>query len=194
MSDASEPDTDAWARACAEDLAAERDRRRSERASTPGSAASELGRLVDSVADRLAEFAAPLAGAAGETAGRRAAESATEQWTRSLAEGAKSVLGPLAQRNPQVLDHLTAAGSELVSAYRAAVESQEQRWTRPDSEPGTSAADSATDTQEVTVTREPEDGGDGRPRQDSPGSDASQNATGDEDDDGPPHTERIDLD
>lgn len=187
MSDSTEPDADAWAEACAEDLAAERSRRREQYGSTEGSAASELGRLVDSVADRIAEFAAPLAGAAGESAGRRAAESAAEQWARQLAEGAKSVLGPVAERNPQVLEHLAAAGSELMSAYRAAVSDQEQRWTK---------RSTTAEEREVTVIRD--DAPAPREAAEDPAAETTRTSgdsrDGDNDGDDPPGTERIDLD
>lgn len=182
MSDATEPDADAWAEACAEDLAAERARRREEHGSTEGSAASELGKLVDSVADRIAEFAAPLAGAAGEAAGRRAAESAAEQWARQLADGAKSVLGPVTERNPQVLEHLAAAGAELMSAYRAAVTDQEGRWTKPDA---------SGEAREVTITRETDtDTATGA----EAATDTGAKSGGRDDGEDPPSTERIDLD
>lgn len=46
-------DDDAWAQACAEDLAAEKARRRAEYGPPPGSAAEELRKLVDAVADKV---------------------------------------------------------------------------------------------------------------------------------------------
>ena len=43
----SDADADAWAKACAEDLAEEKARRRAQHGPPPGSAAEELRRLVD---------------------------------------------------------------------------------------------------------------------------------------------------
>ncbi|WP_171171170.1 DUF5304 family protein [Streptomyces sp. I05A-00742] len=114
------PDPDAWEKACAEDLAAERARRR-ERAGqdpAPGSAAEELRKLVEAVADKVSSLQLPLAGAA--------AQGAVQQ----VVERAKAVVEPVIERNPDVFDHLASAGSELLAAYRAAVRGQEQRWTR----------------------------------------------------------------
>lgn len=203
MSDSTDPEGDAWAKACAEDLAAEQSRRQQRYGSEPGSAASELGKLVDSVAQRIAEFTTPLAGAAGETAGRRAAESAAEQWTRQLADGAKAVLGPVAERNPKVLEHLAAAGSELLSAYQAAVSGQEQRWTKQDAtsvavtrddEPESDAETPATADAAPGVTK-PTDATADRDATDGD-RDRGDRDNGDDRDDGddPPGTERVDLD
>ncbi len=36
---------------------------------------------------------------------------------------------PVIERNPDVFDHLAAAGNELLAAYRSAVQAQERRWT-----------------------------------------------------------------
>lgn len=47
-------DDDAWAKACAEDLEAEKARRRAQHGPPPGSAAEELRKLVDAVADKVA--------------------------------------------------------------------------------------------------------------------------------------------
>ncbi|UGY90916.1 DUF5304 family protein [Streptomyces gobiensis] len=129
MSDATEPEADAWAAACAEDLAAEQARRREQYGAPPGSAGEELRKLVDTVAEKLADIAGPLTGAAGKAAGQAAAENA-EKLARQLAEDAKSVAQPFVERNPEVFGHLAAAGSELLAAYRAAVEGHEQRWTK----------------------------------------------------------------
>ncbi|MEU6082024.1 DUF5304 domain-containing protein [Streptomyces sp. NPDC047108] len=127
MSDATErpgadaadaPDADAWAKACAEDLAAERARRRAEHGAPAGSAAEELRKLADAVAEKLSSFQVPLAGAT--------AAGAVQQ----LLAQAKAAVEPVVERNPQVFDHLAAAGSELLAAYRAVVEGQERRWTR----------------------------------------------------------------
>ncbi|MBU7599517.1 DUF5304 domain-containing protein [Streptomyces sp. P38-E01] len=208
-----EPDGSAWAEACAEDLAAERARRREQAGERPASAADEFGRLVDSVARRISDFTTPLAGAAGESAGRRAAESTAEQWSRQLAEGAKELLGPVVERNPRVLEHLAAAGSELLSAYQAAVSGHEQRWTRQeaasvrvprDDEPAAPTSGPAPcgqageeprkqDGEEAASGEEPRAAGragDGE-RAGSVGGEEPSGGPGGDD---PPATERIDLD
>ncbi|GGP69467.1 DUF5304 domain-containing protein [Streptomyces abikoensis] len=112
------PDPDAWERACAEDLAAENTRRAAGGpGEQPGSAAEELRRLVEAVAGKVTAQL-PLAGAAAQGA------------VREIVETAKAAAQPVIERNPQVFDHLAAAGSELLAAYRAAVTGQEARWTR----------------------------------------------------------------
>ncbi|MFD5816337.1 DUF5304 domain-containing protein [Streptomyces sp. NPDC127038] len=126
-------DDDAWATACAEDLAAEKARRRAQHGPPPGSAAEELRKLVDAVADRLSGLQSPLFGAvAGGTA---------QQVVNQVVQQAKAAVEPVLERNPEVFDHLAAAGSELLAAYRSAVENQERRWTTRstdsrDDEPG----------------------------------------------------------
>ncbi|MCX4727090.1 DUF5304 domain-containing protein [Streptomyces sp. NPDC090052] len=120
MSEATEqPDTDsdAWAKACAEDLAAEKARRRAQYGSPEGSAADELKKLFEAVADKVSDFQSSLPG--------MAAQGAVQQFLSQ----AKSVVEPVVERNPDVFDHLAAAGGELLAAYRSAVEKQEQRWT-----------------------------------------------------------------
>jgi hypothetical protein len=114
-------DADAWATACAEDLAAEKARRRARYGPPPGSAAEELKKLVDTVADKLSGLQTPLFGAA--TSG------AAQQMVRQVVQQAKAAVEPVIERNPDVFDHLAAAGSELLAAYRSAVEAQESRWT-----------------------------------------------------------------
>ncbi|MGW8987043.1 DUF5304 domain-containing protein [Streptomyces parvus] len=111
-------DGDAWADACAEDLAAEKARRRAQYGPPPGSAAEELRKLVDAVADKVSSLQTPLLGVA--------AQGAVQQAIRQ----ARSAVEPVIERNPQVFDHLAAAGNELLAAYRSAVEGQESRWTR----------------------------------------------------------------
>ncbi|WP_351228303.1 DUF5304 domain-containing protein [Streptomyces sp. NPDC002133] len=121
MSDATERpavDADAWAEACAEDLEAERARRRERYGPQPGSAAEELRRLMDAVADKMSSLQNPLFG--------MAAQGTVQQ----LISQAKAAVEPVIERNPQVFDHLAAAGNELLAAYRSAVEGQERRWTR----------------------------------------------------------------
>ncbi|MCM2576415.1 DUF5304 domain-containing protein [Streptomyces meridianus] len=148
MSDATErpeadrnrADADAWAQACAEDLAAEKQRRRRREGAEPGSPAEELRRLADAVADRIGALRTPYG---------MAAQEAVQQ----LVTQARAAVEPVVERNPEVFGHLAAAGSELLAAYRAAVEGQERRWTRGTPADGT-----------------------------------------DRGDDGPPGTERIDLD
>ncbi|MEW1721319.1 DUF5304 domain-containing protein [Streptomyces sp. NPDC093109] len=130
MSDPTERDAadpDAWASACAEDLEAEKARRRATYGPPPGSAAEELRKLVDAVADKVSALQNPLFG--------MAAQGAVQQFIQQ----AKAAVEPVIERNPDVFDHLAAAGGELLAAYRSAVESQETRWTRgdtPDAAPG----------------------------------------------------------
>lgn len=130
MSDATERpvDDDAWASACAEDLEAEKARRRAQYGTPPGSAAEELRRLLDAVADKVSSFQTSVPGIA--------AQSAVQQ----LVSQAKSAVEPVIERNPEIFDHLVAAGGELLAAYRSAVEGHERRWAqRPyDSAGGTS--------------------------------------------------------
>ncbi|MBW5424319.1 hypothetical protein GKQ77_22575 [Streptomyces sp. BG9H] len=144
MSDASErevprveaeaaADADAWEKACAEDLAAERARRRAEYGPQPGSAAEELRKLVDAVSDKLSGLQSPLLGAVGQ--------GVVEQTVKQVVQQAKAVVEPVIERNPDVFDHLAAAGSELLAAYRSAVEKQETRWTRGDGADGADTKD-----------------------------------------------------
>ncbi|MFJ8488135.1 DUF5304 domain-containing protein [Streptomyces sp. NPDC094038] len=114
-------DDDAWATACAEDLEAEKARRRTQYGPTPGSAAEELRRLVDAVADKLSGIQTPLLGAV--------AGPAAQQVVRQVVQQAKNAVEPVLERNPDVFDHLAAAGSELLAAYRSAVRTHETRWT-----------------------------------------------------------------
>ncbi|MFE2762873.1 DUF5304 domain-containing protein [Streptomyces halstedii] len=130
-------DDDAWAQACAEDLEAEKARRKAAYGPPPGSAAEELRKLFDAVADKVSTLQSPLLGAA--------AQGTVQQVIRQ----AKSAVGPVIERNPDVFDHLAAAGNELLAAYRSAVEGQEARWTQgTDGASGTApgAADAAGGT------------------------------------------------
>ncbi|MGW7413316.1 DUF5304 domain-containing protein [Streptomyces sp. NPDC054863] len=111
-------DADAWATACEEDLAAEKARRRAQYGPQSGSAAEELRRLMDAVADKVSSFQSPLLG--------MAAQGVAQQFVQQ----AKAVVEPVVERNPQVFDHLAAAGNELLAAYRSAVAGHEQRWTK----------------------------------------------------------------
>ncbi|MFF4271729.1 DUF5304 domain-containing protein [Streptomyces sp. NPDC001536] len=115
-------DADAWATACAEDLAAEKARRRAEYGQPPGSAAEELRKLVDAVTDKLSSIQSPLFGAV--------AGPAAQQVVHQVVQQAKAAVEPVIERNPDVFDHLAAAGNELLAAYRSAVQAQEQRWTQ----------------------------------------------------------------
>ncbi|BCK71801.1 hypothetical protein Srufu_057540 [Streptomyces libani subsp. rufus] len=117
-----EPDADAWSTACAEDLAAEKARHRAAHGPQPGSAAEELRKLAEAVSDKLAGIQLP--GALGGIA----AQGAVNQ----LFKQAKAAVEPVIERNPDIFDHLAAAGSELLAAYRSAVEGSERRWTRED--------------------------------------------------------------
>ncbi|GAA2962215.1 MULTISPECIES: DUF5304 domain-containing protein [Streptomycetaceae] len=111
-------DDDAWAEACAEDLEAERARRRAQHGPRPGSTAEELRKLLDAVADKVSSYRSPLLG--------MAAQGTVQQVIRQ----ARSAVEPVIERNPDLFDHLAAAGNELLAAYRSAVEGQESRWTR----------------------------------------------------------------
>jgi hypothetical protein len=117
-------DADAWATACAEDLAAEKERRRAEYGPPPGSAAEELRKLVDNVAEKLSGLQSPLLGGI--------AGPAAQQVVKQVVQQAKAAVEPVIERNPDVFDHLAAAGGELLAAYRSAVQAQEQRWSRRD--------------------------------------------------------------
>ncbi|MGN9760441.1 DUF5304 domain-containing protein [Streptomyces sp. SD31] len=121
-------DADAWATACAEDLAAEKARRRAQHGPPPGSAAEELRKLVDTVADKLSTLQSPLLGAV--------AGPAAQQVVKQVVEQAKAAVEPVIERNPDVFDHLAAAGTELLAAYRSAVQAQERRWTTGDQDLG----------------------------------------------------------
>ncbi|MEU3608711.1 DUF5304 domain-containing protein [Streptomyces sp. NPDC035033] len=118
-------DPDAWAEACAEDLKAEKARRRAEHGTEPGSPAEEFRKLFEAVAEKVTGglgAAAPLFG------GQNAAGAA--EVVKGLVNQAKAAVEPVIERNPQVFDHLAAAGGELLAAYRSAVEGHETRWTR----------------------------------------------------------------
>ncbi|WP_329216457.1 DUF5304 domain-containing protein [Streptomyces sp. NBC_01485] len=114
-------DADAWATATAEDLAAEKARRRDRHGPPPGSAAEELRRFVDAVGEKLSSIQSPLLGAV--------AGPAAQQVVRQVVQQAKAAVDPVIERNPDVFDHLAAAGTELLAAYRSAVQTQERRWT-----------------------------------------------------------------
>ncbi|WP_372348744.1 DUF5304 domain-containing protein [Streptomyces sp. KL116D] len=154
MSDATEQpaphvDADAWEKACAEDLAAEQARRRAEHGAPPGSAAEELRRLVDAVTEKLSSVQAPFLGAV--------AQGTAEQVAKQVVRQARSVVEPVIERNSDVFDHLAAAGSELLAAYRSAVEGQERRWTQRSTEP--TATGDAKDAEGSTNPKDEGPGG-----------------------------------
>lgn len=118
MSEAPSPreprtDPDAWSTACAEDTAEQASKRRVRQAYQPGSPADELRKLADAVAGKVQELRNPLVGLPAQ----------------ALISQAKSVLGQARNRNPDLFDHLAAAGSELLAAYRSAVDNHERGWT-----------------------------------------------------------------
>ncbi|MEV6328266.1 DUF5304 domain-containing protein [Streptomyces sp. NPDC051909] len=152
-------DSDAWARACAEDLEAEKARRRATRGEEPGSPAEEFRKLFEAVTDKLSgALGGPLAGPA---AGQAAAT------VKEVVNQAKALVEPVIERNPQVFDHLAAAGNELLAAYRSAVQGQEARWTRGDTRQATGAEPKAgPDTPakgDGTSDGKPDDGPDEAP-------------------------------
>ncbi|MFD3517306.1 DUF5304 domain-containing protein [Streptomyces sp. NPDC058657] len=130
-------DADAWAAACEEDLAAERARRRAQYGPQTGSAAEELRRLMDAVSEKVSSLQSPLFG--------MAAQGMAQQFVQQ----AKAAVEPVVARNPEVFDHLAAAGNELLAAYRSAVAGHEQRWTQ-DSAASADSAKSAPDRTEKT--------------------------------------------
>ncbi len=75
------------------------------------------------MADRLT-----VSGAAGPLIGM-AAQGAAQKMVRQAVQQAKAAVEPVIERNPDVFDHLAAAGSELLAAYRSAIFTQERRWT-----------------------------------------------------------------
>lgn len=106
------PDADAWSKACAEDVAEQASKRRVQQAYQPGSAADELRKLADVVAEKVQELGSPVVGLPAQ----------------ALISQARSVLGQARDRNPELFDHLAAAGNELIAAYRAAVDNHGRRW------------------------------------------------------------------
>lgn len=182
-SDVRAVDADAWATACAEDLEAEKARRRARYGPPPASAAEELRKLADVVAekfDRLTGLGSPLFGAV--------AGPAAQQVVRQVVQQAKAAVEPVVDRNPDVFDHLAAAGNELLAAYRSAVQDQERRWTTRDTRPWD--PDEAKDAEDA---EDPADGTDGnRERDGDGGTDGDHRRDrGDEPGSG---GERIDLD
>lgn len=143
-------DDEAWAEACAEDLAAEKERRRSQGAGAgagTGTAAEELFKLFEAVADKVSSLNNPLITAAAQDT------------VRQFVNQAKTAAKPVIERNPEVFDHLAAAGSELLAAYRSAVEGHERRWTRDERTAGTGGRDAREGTEKGTDQRGDEGGG-----------------------------------
>ncbi|WP_165953901.1 DUF5304 family protein [Streptomyces sp. 8K308] len=140
-------DEEAWASACAEDLAAERERRRREYGDEPppatGDAVRELRRLAEAITDQLGRLGGSLGGlGAGAGAG--------------FAAQARAAVEPVLERNAEAIQHLANAGQELLAAYRAAVLSHEQRWTREAERPS-SDAESGEPAAPAADPEEPED-------------------------------------
>jgi hypothetical protein len=118
MSEAKDrPDADAWAKASAEDIAAEHARRRAQAGQAPGSPADELRRLAEAVGDVVTERLATLRNPAVQMA------------AQGVISQVRSVVEPIKERNPDLFDHLSTAGAELLAAYRSAVAGAEARWT-----------------------------------------------------------------
>jgi uncharacterized protein DUF5304 len=118
MSEATDrPDADAWAKASAEDTASEHARRRAQAGQAPGGAADELRRLAEAVGEAVQDRLATLRNPAVQMA------------AQSVVSQVRSVVEPIVDRNPDVFDHLSAAGAELLAAYRSAVTRAEARWT-----------------------------------------------------------------
>ncbi|MFF0165069.1 DUF5304 family protein [Streptomyces prasinus] len=179
-------DADAWATACAEDLDAERARRRARYGPPPASAAEELRKLVDVVAekfDRLTGLGSPLLGAV--------AGPAAQQAVRQVVQQARAAVEPVVERNPDVFDHLAAAGNELLAAYRSAVQDQERRWTTRDTRPWD--PDEAKDADGAKGTEKAEDTADGSRERDGDGGTGGDHRR-DRGDEPGPGGERIDLD
>jgi Family of unknown function (DUF5304) len=109
MSEATDrPDADAWAKASAEDIAA---------GQGAGSAGEELRRLAEAVGEAVNDRLATLRNPAVQLA------------AQGVISQVRSVVEPIKDRNPDLFDHLTAAGAELLAAYRSAVAGAESRWT-----------------------------------------------------------------
>ncbi|MFD8642815.1 DUF5304 domain-containing protein [Streptomyces zaomyceticus] len=178
-------DSDAWAKACAEDLEAEKARRRAQRGAEPGSPAEEFRKLFEAVAGKVSGgLGNPLL--AGQAA----------QTVQQLVNQAKAVVEPVIERNPQVFDHLAAAGSELLAAYRSAVESHESRWTRGEKVTPDDPADPRRDADGPRADEhEDKAGADGEKGENKPGADG-EDGRGDDrkGDEGPGTGQHIDLD
>ncbi|SDC22917.1 DUF5304 domain-containing protein [Streptomyces prasinopilosus] len=179
-------DADAWATACAEDLEAEKARRRARYGPPPASAAEELRKLADVVAekfDRLTGLGSPLFGAVAGPAAQQAVRQAVQQ--------ARAVVEPVVERNPDVFGHLAAAGNELLAAYRSAVQDQERRWTTRGPRPWD--PDEAGDAGDARGTGKAADAADGSGARGGDGGPDGDHRR-DRGDEPGPGGERIDLD
>ncbi|MEU3145173.1 MULTISPECIES: DUF5304 domain-containing protein [unclassified Streptomyces] len=175
-------DADAWATACAEDLEAESARRRARYGPPPASAAEELRKLVDVVAEKFDQLTGGRSPLFGAVAG-----PAAQQAVRQVVQQAKAAVEPVVERNPDVFDHLAAAGNELLAAYRSAVQDQERRWTTRDPRPW--------DPDEAEDAPGAEDAGGGSGKDDrGNGGDAGDDRRRNRGDEPGPGGERIDLD
>ena len=119
-------DADAWSTACAEDLAAEKARRRAEHGVPQGSAAEELRRLVDTVADKLSGLQSPLLGAV--------AGPAAQQVVRQVVQQAKAAVEPVIERNPDIFDHLAVQRRSCCWTARTADPREDPADPRDDDE------------------------------------------------------------
>lgn len=150
-------DADAWATACAEDLEAERARRRARYGPPPTSASEELRKLADVVADRFGQLTGLRSPLLGAVVG-----PAAQQAVRQVVRQAKAVVEPVVERNPDVFGHLAAAGDELLAAYHSVLQDQERRRTVRATPPR--GPDGAADASAA-------EGGSGGPNGDSDGND-----------------------
>ncbi|SOD58762.1 hypothetical protein SAMN06297387_101312 [Streptomyces zhaozhouensis] len=116
--DESAEGADPWAAACAEDLAAERERRRALHGPEPTDPADELRRLADALTGTLGELGSRL--------------PQLGPLAKPLAHQARAAIDPVIERNADAIGHLASAGQELLAAYKSAVLGQEARWTRED--------------------------------------------------------------
>ncbi|MGW0367160.1 DUF5304 domain-containing protein [Streptomyces sp. NPDC002990] len=160
-------DDDAWAKACAEDLAAEKERLRGGQGGggttgTTGNAAEELFKLFEAVADKVSGLSGPLIGGAAQGA------------VRQFVNQAKSAAKPVVERNPEVFEHLAAAGSELLAAYRSAVEGHERRWTREEPTASSRPRQEPREPRGPQPSQGPQASGDRDPRDEGPEAGPSQ--------------------
>ncbi len=94
----------------------------------------------------MAELGGPLLGEGAQGA------------VRHFVDQARSAVEPVIERNPQVFDHLAAAGSELLAAYRSAVQGHEHRWTHGTA--GTTGDSGTTGTTSAPGGKDDGNGGD----------------------------------
>ncbi len=104
-----------------------RDDAADEHASAPGHPfGPELGPLVDEIRR--------FANAVGEKAQEAGAQQFAAAALNSLGTLAE-LPGTLREKHPEVYGHLSAAGGELLAAYRAAVSGHERRWSSREEAP-----------------------------------------------------------